>query len=38
LSDLDTLSYGQVIDMMVEKANDSYEYDDIATQDDMDKF
>ena len=38
LPDLDALSYGQVLDMMIEKANDSCEYNEIATQDDMDRF
>lgn len=38
LSDLDALSVGMVFDMFVEKANDSYNYDEIATQDDFDSF
>lgn len=38
MSDLDTLNYGDVVDIMTEKANDSFEYRELATQADFDKF
>ncbi len=38
LSDLDVLSYGMVLDMFTELANDDYKYKEVATQDDFDKF
>lgn len=38
ISDLDLLTVGLVIDMWMEKANDSVKYNKIATQDDFDKF
>ena len=36
--DLDLLDYGVVLDMMTEAGNDNYEYKQLATQDDFDKF
>ena len=38
MSDLDELDVGTVLDMLTEKANDSAEYSQIATQDDFDNF
>lgn len=38
LSDLDCLEVGTVLDMMTEAANDNCKYDQIATQDDFDRF
>ena len=38
MADLDVMDVGMVYDMMIEKANDSAEYDIIATQADFDKF
>lgn len=38
LTDLDNLSVGMVNDMFIEKSNDSYEWKEIASQEDMDKF
>ena len=35
IADLELLSIGLVLDMYVESANDSYEYDTIGTNDDM---
>jgi hypothetical protein len=32
------MEYGTVIDMMTEAANDSYNYKQLATQDDFDGF
>ena len=37
-SDLCELDYGTVIDMFIEKSNDSEDYDYVATQDDFDRF
>ena len=37
-SDLGGLSYGSVIDMLIEKANDAEEWDYVATQEDFDRF
>jgi hypothetical protein len=36
--DLDFLDYGMVIDMMTERQNDDYEYKELATQADFDRF
>ena len=36
--DLEEISIGLVQDIFIEKANDSYEYDFLATQDDIDKL
>lgn len=38
LADLEVLSIGMVFDMLAERQNDSYEYKELATQDDFDKF
>lgn len=38
ISDLDELTIGTVNDMMIEKANDSYEWRPLATQSDFDRF
>lgn len=38
MSDLDELSVGMVNDMFVEKANDNYDWKEIASQDDFDRF
>lgn len=38
ISELDMLDYGTVLDMMTEFSNDEYEYQPVATQEDMDKF
>lgn len=38
ISDLDLLTIGLVIDMYTESANDHQDYDEMATQEDMDRF
>lgn len=38
MSDLDEATVGMVNDMYVEKANDSYEWKELASQEDMDRF
>lgn len=38
LTDLDLLSIGMVDDIFIEKANDNYQYDYLATQDDIDRL
>lgn len=38
MADLEALNMGDVIDMMVESANDSAEYRQLATQEDFDRF
>lgn len=38
MRDLDDLDFGMVYDMFTEKANDSEEWDTIATQADFDNF
>ncbi|MCH3943064.1 MAG: hypothetical protein WAY93_05695 [Atopobiaceae bacterium] len=38
LSDLDSLEIGEVLDMQTEAMNDGEEYDQLATQDDFDRF
>ena len=38
LADLDFLEYGQVIDLLIEAGNDDYEYDELATQEDIDRL
>lgn len=37
-ADLDSMSLGIVLDMWAEHSNDSLEYREIATQEDMDNF
>lgn len=38
MADLETLSYGFVMDMITESSNDSYNYRQLATQEDFDRF
>ena len=38
LDDLDGLEYGVVVDMMIEAGNDGCEYQQLATQEDFDRF
>lgn len=38
LNDLDVLEYGEVIDIITEADNDSYNYRQVATQSDFDRF
>ena len=38
LRDLDLLTVGMVNDIFVENMNDDYDYKDVATQEDFDKF
>lgn len=38
MADLEDLTYGQVIDMMTESANDNENYSQLATQADFDRF
>lgn len=38
LTELTMLDYGEVIDMMTESGNDSEEYQQIASQEDFDRF
>lgn len=38
LADLDGLEYGAVIDMMTESSNDECTYQQVATQEDFDRF
>ena len=38
IEDLDRLEYGMVEDILVESANDNYEYKELATQEDFDRF
>lgn len=38
MADLDELSVGMVNDMFVEKSNDDYDWKELASQDDFDRF
>lgn len=38
ICDLDELDHGTVLDMMIEASNDSYNYKQLATQADFDRF
>ena len=38
IKDLYYLTIGMVMDIWTEKGNDSYKYDNVATQEDFDKF
>jgi len=38
ITDLDSLDFGTVMDMMTESGNDSHQYKQLANQDDFDKF
>lgn len=38
MADLDCLSYGEVLDIFTEKGNDEYNYKELASQEDFDRF
>ncbi len=38
LSDLDELEFGEVIDIIIEAGNDYYDYPQVASQKDFDRF
>ena len=38
MSDLDSISYGMIGDMMTESANDDAKYNYVATQEDFDRW
>lgn len=38
MDDLDCLTFGFVMDMMTEAGNDDFEYKQVATQEDFDRF
>jgi hypothetical protein len=38
IADLEYLDEGDVLDMMIEAANDGHKYATLATQDDFDRF
>jgi hypothetical protein len=38
LSDLDQIEMGELNDMIIEHGNDSYEYQELASQEDFDNF
>lgn len=38
MSDLDYLDLGMILDIMTESSNDSVEWNQIATQEDFDRF
>lgn len=38
MADLDSLSYGEVLDIFTEKGNDEYNYKELASQEDFDRF
>lgn len=38
MADLDEITLGMVYEILAEKHNDSYEYDELATQEDIDNF
>lgn len=38
IEDLNVLEYGEVLDMLTEAANDNYNYKEIASQGDFDRF
>lgn len=38
LADLDALDLGTILDMITEFGNDDFEYKQLATQDDFDRF
>lgn len=38
MADLEQLEYGDVVDMMIEAGNDSYDYKQVAVQSDFDRF
>ena len=38
IEDLDFLEYGEVLDIFIEEHNDHEEYEQLATQEDYDRF
>ena len=38
MRDLDAMDYGTVMDMVIEKGNNEYKYNELATQADFDRF
>jgi hypothetical protein len=38
MADLDELEAGRVFDMMIESGNDDFQYPQLASQEDMDRF
>ena len=38
MKDLDELDFGMVNDMFIEKANDNYDWKEVADQSDFDRF
>lgn len=38
ISDLELMDYGTVIDMLIEKENNNFNYKQLATQEDFDRF
>jgi hypothetical protein len=38
MADLDVLSVGMIIDMFTESANDDFDWDTLATPEDIDRF
>ena len=38
MDDLEKIDYGMVLDLIIEKSNDSYEYDYLANEDDYKNF
>lgn len=38
IEDMEQMTHGDVVDMLIEQQNDSYDYPYAATQDDFDKF
>ncbi len=38
MADLDTLTVGMILDMFIELGNDDYDWEQIATQEDIDRF
>jgi hypothetical protein len=38
LADLDVLDYGMVVDIITESGNDNAKYNQLATQEDFDRF
>lgn len=37
-ADFDHIETGEIIDLMIESGNDDYEYPELATQEDFDRF
>ena len=38
IDDIAAFDYGQIVDLLIEHANDNEEYSDLASQDDFDRF